>query len=68
MQAALSLARAGDLSAVSGVASSNRLDAVGYLLGIGAWSARSAAVLRAELNNVPRLVAVALNTPEYLVH
>ena len=68
MQAALTLTASGDLSAVSSAATSSRLDAVGYLLGVGAWSARSTAVLRAEVNNPARLVAVALNTPEYLIH
>ncbi|MDP9093860.1 MAG: DUF1800 domain-containing protein [Actinomycetota bacterium] len=68
MQAALSLANAGDLSIVAKASTTDRLDAVGYLLGVGAWSARTTAVLRAAVADPPRLVAIALNTPEYLVH
>lgn len=68
MHTALALTQTGDLSTISSAATSDRLDAVGYLLGVGAFSARSAAVLRAEIRNPPRLVAVALNTPEYLIH
>jgi uncharacterized protein (DUF1800 family) len=67
MQAALSLTRAGDLSALDGTAPS-RVDAVGHLLGVGSWSARSAAVLRAAASDPERLVAVAVNTPEYLTN
>src|SRR6202035_4365847 len=68
MQAALSLVNAGDLSTVSKASPTDRLDAVGYLLGVGAWSTRTAAVLRATASDPQRLVAIALNTPEYLVH
>ena len=62
------LARVGDLSAVAAAAPSERVDAAGYLLGVGTWSPRSLAVLRGETADPVRLITVALNTPEYLVH
>jgi uncharacterized protein (DUF1800 family) len=68
MQAALALVNAGDLSTVAKASTADRLDAVGYLLGVGAWSARTTAVLRDAAADPQRLVAIALNTPEYLVH
>ena len=67
MQTALALTKAADLGSVSSVSASNRVDAVGYLLGVGAWSPRSAAVLRGATGDTRQLVAIALNTPEYLV-
>jgi uncharacterized protein (DUF1800 family) len=67
MQAALTLARAGDVSPLDGSAPS-RVDAVAHLIGVGSWSARSSAVLRATASDPERLVALALNTPEYLTN
>ena len=66
MRAATQLARAGDLSAVEDAAGGDRLDAVGYLIGIGAWSDRTVAALEPLARNPVRLVAAAVNTPEYL--
>jgi uncharacterized protein (DUF1800 family) len=57
----------GDLSAVADVPVSARIDAVGHLIGIGSWSARSEAALRPLVGDPKRLVAAAVNTPEYLV-
>jgi uncharacterized protein (DUF1800 family) len=57
----------GDLSTISNAPVSSRLDAVGYLIGVGAWSERSAAALRPLAEDPRRLVAAAVNTPEYLV-
>jgi uncharacterized protein (DUF1800 family) len=68
IRAATTLTRTADLSSVTETTSSDRLDAVAYLLGVGGWSDRSAAVLKQNVSNPPVLVAVALNTPEYLVH
>ena len=62
------LAAKGDLSAVEGVSQPERLAAVGHLLGIAGWSDRSAAALRPYAAKPAALVAVALNTAEYLVH
>jgi hypothetical protein len=42
------------------------MDALGHLLGVGAWSDRSAKVLRTAVSSPPRLAAIAVNTPEYL--
>lgn len=67
LQAAMGLADGADLSALDG-SSPSRVDAVAHLLGIGSWSARSSAVLRTAAGNPHLLVALAVNTPEYLVH
>lgn len=56
----------GDLSTVADAAPSDRVDAAGYLLGIGAWSDTTAAALQPLAGNPDRLVAAAVNTPEYL--
>ncbi len=60
------LAHAGDLSSVESAAPADRIDAVGYLIGIGDWSDRTVAALRPLRGTPPRLVAAAVNTPEYL--
>jgi uncharacterized protein (DUF1800 family) len=64
-RAATALARAAQAPLPTGSVSS-RVDAVGQLLGVGTWSNRSAAALRDAAADPHRLVAVALNTPEYL--
>jgi uncharacterized protein (DUF1800 family) len=66
MRAATQLARAGDLSAVEDASGADRIDAVGYLIGIGAWSNRSAAALKPLVRKPVELVAAAVNAPEYL--
>ncbi|TSD94439.1 DUF1800 domain-containing protein [Skermania sp. ID1734] len=66
LRTAQQLTARADLSAVSQAARSDRVDAVGHLLGIGAWSDRSAAVLAPHVSNPAQLTAIALNTPEYL--
>ncbi|KAA0024131.1 DUF1800 domain-containing protein [Antrihabitans cavernicola] len=63
---AAALTKTADLEPISGTTRSDRIDATGHLLGIGAWSARSAAVLKDATNDPARLVTLALNTPEYL--
>jgi uncharacterized protein (DUF1800 family) len=68
LAAAERLAAHVDLGAIESTAAGSRLDAVAHLLGIGGWSDRTAAVLRPLAGKLPRLVALALNTPEYLVH
>ncbi|CAM5732196.1 hypothetical protein MAUB1S_02571 [Mycolicibacterium aubagnense] len=65
-RAATALARKGDVSAVADAAPSDRIDAAGYLLGIGSWSDQSAAALRLLVSRPPELVATAANTPENL--
>jgi uncharacterized protein (DUF1800 family) len=66
LRAATNLARAGDLSAIEDAAAGDRIDAVGYLIGVGAWSDRSANALKPLARKPPQLVAAAVNTPEYL--
>jgi uncharacterized protein (DUF1800 family) len=66
LTAASGLVKKADLGRISAAAPGDRLDAVGYQLGIGAWSARSAAVLASVRDDPARLTAIALNTPEYL--
>lgn len=66
LRAAGRLAQAGDLSGVESAAVGDRIDAVGYLIGVGDWSDRTADALQPLVRNPPRLVAAAVNTPEYL--
>lgn len=67
-RAAGMLVRAGDLSFVTGAGPSQRIDATGYLLGIGNFSDRTTRALQPLVGHPPRLVTAALNSPEYLVH
>jgi uncharacterized protein (DUF1800 family) len=66
LRAANRLARTGDLSSIESVATGDRIDAVGYLIGVGAWSDRTADALEPLVRTPPQLVAAAVNTPEYL--
>ncbi|OBK22578.1 hypothetical protein A5634_07320 [Mycobacterium asiaticum] len=66
MRAAVTLARAGDLSALESAGSGERIDAVGHLIGVGAWTDRTVEALRPLVGKPPQLVAAAVNTPEYL--
>lgn len=66
MRAASQLARAGDLSTVEDAAAGDRIDAVGYLIGVGAWSDRTVKALHPLVRKPVQLVAAAVNTPEYL--
>ena len=66
LRAASRLAHIGDLSIVGSTAPGDRIDAVGYLIGVGAWSDRTADALESLVRTPPQLVAAAVNTPEYL--
>jgi uncharacterized protein (DUF1800 family) len=66
MRAASQLARAGDLSTVEDAAANDRIDAVGYLIGVGAWSDRTVKALQPLVSQPVQLVAAAVNSPEYL--
>jgi uncharacterized protein (DUF1800 family) len=66
MRAASQLARAGDLSTVEDAAADDRIDAVGYLIGVGAWSDRTVKALEPLADKPVQLVTAAVNTPEYL--
>ncbi len=66
IRAASQLARAGDLSSIEDTAAGDRIDAVGYLIGVGAWSDRTVTALKPLTSQPVQLVAAAVNTPEYL--
>lgn len=66
VRAATRLAQRADLSTVQDAAPGDRIDATGYLIGIGAWSDRTVAALRPLIATPPRLVVAAVNSPEYL--
>jgi uncharacterized protein (DUF1800 family) len=66
MRAATQLAHAADLSSIADAAADDRIDGVGYLIGIGAWSDRTVAALKPLVDRPVQLVAAAVNTPEYL--
>jgi hypothetical protein len=51
---------------VEQAAQGDRIDAAGYLLGIGAWTDRTAAALKGLADNPRKLIAAAVTTPEYL--
>jgi uncharacterized protein (DUF1800 family) len=67
IQAAAALASQADLDAIRG-STAAKVDAVAHLLGVASWSARSTAVLTEAAVDPRRLVAIALNTPEYLTN
>lgn len=67
LRSAADVVREGDLSIVENASTSDRLDAAGYLLGVGAWSTGTAEALKPLRTNAPALIAAAANTPEYLV-
>jgi uncharacterized protein (DUF1800 family) len=66
LRAASRLAHIADLSGIESAAPDDRIDAVGYLIGVGAWSDRTADALEPLVGRPPQLVAAAVNTPEYL--
>jgi uncharacterized protein (DUF1800 family) len=56
----------GDVSVVEEAGRGDRVDAAGYLIGVGAWTDSTAAVLGGLSGDPRRLVAAAVNSPEYL--
>jgi hypothetical protein len=68
MTTAATLVRKANLDAIGSAATGGRVEAVGHLLGVAIWSARSAAVLTEAVADPARLVTFALNTPEYLTN
>ncbi|HEY1439344.1 MAG TPA: DUF1800 domain-containing protein, partial [Mycobacterium sp.] len=66
LRVATQLAHAGDLSSIENTGAGDRVDAVGYLIGVGAWSDRTVKALQPLVRHPPQLVAAAVNTPEYL--
>lgn len=65
--AAADLTAKADLSAIAG-STTARLESTAHLLGIAHWSSATLSVLKGVAARPADLVAVALNTPEYLVH
>lgn len=65
-EAAVEMATTGDVSIVEQAAINDRVDAVGHLFGIGAWSDTTAKALTGVRDDPRRLAAMALNSPEYL--
>ncbi|HUH69416.1 MAG TPA: DUF1800 domain-containing protein [Mycobacterium sp.] len=66
LRAATELAHVGNLSSIDSAAAGDRIDAVGYLIGVGAWSDRTVRALQPLVRQPPQLMAAAVNTPEYL--
>ena len=64
--AATTLAENGDLSRIDETSAGDRIDAVGYLLGIGSWSDRTVRVLKPLARQPGPLLVAAVNSPEYL--
>jgi uncharacterized protein (DUF1800 family) len=64
--AAYELAERGDLSAIDDTGIDDRIDATGYLIGVGAWTDRTVAGLKPFTRNPKELFTAAVNTPEYL--
>jgi uncharacterized protein (DUF1800 family) len=67
LRAAGDIVMDGDISVVEEASASARLDAVGYLLGVGTWSSTTTQALKPLSKDPAALVAAAANTPEYLV-
>lgn len=66
-RAATLLTQHAELASITG-STTSKLEALAHLLGIDSWSAQSLAVLKGTAATPKQLVAVGLNTPEYLVH
>ncbi len=60
------MAKTGDTTIIEQAAIKDRVDAVGYLFGIGAWSDTTVQALTEVRDDPKRLAAMALNSPEYL--
>lgn len=65
-RAASQLAGTADLSVIERAGVADRIDAVGHLIGVGAWTDRTVDALRPLVRRPALLVAAAVNTPEYL--
>ena len=66
MRAATQLAHAGDLSSHQGRRGGDRIDAIGCLIGIGAWSDRTISSAEAVGARASSAGGNRVNTPEYL--
>ena len=66
-RAATMLAQRAELPALTG-STTAKLESLAHLIGVDTWSAQTLAVLKGSAGQPRQLFAVALNTPEYLVH
>ncbi len=64
--AAAQLAKRGDLSIIEDAATTDRIDAAGYLIGVGAWTDQTVTGLQPFVKDPLTLFTAAVNTPEYL--
>ena len=64
--AANKLAERGDLSTIEDAANDDRIDAAGYLIGVGAWTDNTVEGLKPFAKNPKALFTAAVNSPEYL--
>jgi uncharacterized protein (DUF1800 family) len=64
--AAHELATRADLSTIERAGNADRIDAVGYLIGVGSWSDRTAQALKPFVDDPAQLFTAAVSTPEYL--
>jgi uncharacterized protein (DUF1800 family) len=64
--AADKFAQMGDISTVENAPAGDRIDATGYLIGVGAWTDHTVTALKPLVGNPQELVAAAVNTPEYV--
>jgi uncharacterized protein (DUF1800 family) len=60
------LAERGDISTIEDAGKDDRIDAAGYLIGVGAWTDQTVAGLKPFAKNPKELFTAAVNTPEYL--
>lgn len=66
LRVALLLVAKGNLDVVRDASQASRLDVTAHFLGLDGWSNSTLTVLRDQVSSPRRLVAVALNSPEYL--
>jgi uncharacterized protein (DUF1800 family) len=64
--AANEIAKHGDLTVIEDAGNDDRIDAVGYLIGVGAWTDHTVAGLKPFVKDPKKLFTTAVNTPEYL--
>ncbi|MEY3331322.1 MAG: hypothetical protein RL202_588, partial [Actinomycetota bacterium] len=67
IQFATLLVREGDLTPISSLAQSKRIDALADWLGIVEWSSRTRMALNGAIKDPARLALLALCSPEYVV-
>ncbi|SHT78283.1 Protein of uncharacterised function (DUF1800) [Mycobacteroides abscessus subsp. abscessus] len=64
--AAGELAKRGNISPIESASVTDRIDAVGYFIGVGSWSDRTVKALKNFVNDPRALFTAAVSTPEYL--